>query len=65
MIMMANELTTAQNLLPIIEIDQLEKMADLFNNCAYYVERNANPKILFLDASIQVNQILKKKIAVV
>lgn len=61
----ANELTTAQNLLPIIELEQLEKMADLFNHCAYYVERNANPKVLFLDASIQVNQILKKKIGVV
>lgn len=57
----ANELKTAQNLLPIIEIEQLEKMADLFNDCAYYVERNANPKVLFLDASIQVNGILKKK----
>lgn len=61
----ANELKTAQNLLPIIEIEQLEKMADLFNDCAYYVERNANPKVLFLDASIQMNGILKKKILVV
>jgi len=55
------ERATAQNLLPLIEIEQLEKMADLFNNAAYYVERNANPKVLFLDASIQMNQILKKK----
>ncbi len=55
----ANELKTAQNLLPIIELEQLERMAALFNDCAYYIERNANPKVLFLDASIQVNGILK------
>lgn len=57
----ANELKTAQNLLPIIELEQIEPMVTLFNDCAYYVERNANPKVLFLDASIRVNGILKKK----
>lgn len=56
------EFTTAQNLLSIIELGQIEQMVDLFNDCAYYVERNANPKVLFLDASIQVHKILKRKI---
>jgi len=56
------ERTAAQNLLPLIELEQLEQMAGLFNDCAYYVERNANGKVLFLDASIQMNQILKRKV---
>jgi len=55
------ELETAQNLLPIIEIDQVEVLAELFTDCTFHVERNANPKILFLDASIRVHQILKRK----
>ena len=59
----SKELTTAQNLLPIIELEQVEQMMNLFNDCTFYVERNANPKVLFLDTSIQVNRILKKKVA--
>ncbi len=55
------ELETAQNLLPIIEIDQVEALTDLFTDCMFHVERNANPKILFLDASIRVHQVLKRK----
>jgi DNA polymerase-3 subunit delta' len=33
----------------------------LFDENYYHVERNANPKILFLDASIRLNKILKNK----
>ncbi len=53
------ELETALNLTKVIELDQIQKMAKLFDDCYYHVERNANPKILFLDASITLNQILK------
>ena len=53
------ELETALNLTKVIELDQIQEMAKLFDDCYYYVERNANPKILFLDASIRLNQILK------
>ena len=59
--LLPNELKTAQNLTKIIEWNQVEAITNLFNDCAYYVERNANPKILFLDASLQLNQILKTK----
>ena len=57
------ELATAEKLQKFIELDQIEKIVDLFNQCSYYVERNANPKILFLDASIQLNNILKPQVA--
>ncbi len=55
------ELETAQRLVSVVELDQLELLSQLFNDTSYYVERNANPKILFLDASIQMNQIFKRR----
>jgi len=60
--LLPNELKTAQNLTKIIEWNQIEAITNLFNDCFYYVERNANPRILFLDASLQLNKILKTKI---
>ena len=56
----AVELTAATKLKAVINFQQLEQITSLLNDCSYYVERNANPKILFLDASIQINQILKQ-----
>lgn len=56
------ELETARNLTKVIEFEQIEKIVQLFTDCSYYIERNANPKILFLDASIEMNHILKKKV---
>ncbi len=55
-----NELKTAKNLVKVIEMDQLERMVQLLTDCAYYVERNAHPKVLFLDTSIQMNKLLKR-----
>lgn len=55
------ELKTAQNLTKVIAFDQIEHIVQLLNDCAYYIERNANPKVLFLDTSIQLNKILKRK----
>ena len=56
------EKKTAQNLSKVIEVDQIAAIADLLNNCTYYVERNAHPKVLFLDASIKLNTIIKRKL---
>lgn len=56
------ELSTAQNMLKVIGIEQLQKMIALFDDTIYNVERNANPKILFLDASIQIHHILRKPV---
>ncbi len=57
-----NELQTAEKLMNVIEFGQVQQIAKLFDDCSYYIERNANPKVLFLDASIQVNKILKTKV---
>lgn len=53
------ELSSAQNLTKIIAFDQIEAITNILSDAAYYVERNANPKVLFLDTSIQMHRILK------
>jgi len=55
------ELNTAINLAKVMNFNQLEPITQLFNECSYAVERNANTKILGLDASIQLHQIFKNK----
>ncbi len=57
--LLSNELKTAQNLSKIISFGQVERIAELFNDCAYFIERNANQKLLFLDVSIKLNKILR------
>lgn len=56
----SDELDTATKMMKVLEIDQVEKITELFNECSYYIERNANPKVLFLDTSIKLNHILKR-----
>ncbi|GAB4487220.1 MAG: DNA polymerase III subunit delta' [Saprospiraceae bacterium] len=53
------ELATAQNMAKVLNFEKITQLVGLFNDNIYYVERNANPKILFLDTSIQMNRILK------
>lgn len=55
------ELEAAQGLLQVLEMDQIELLVQLINDTTYYVERNANPKILFLDASIQMSHIFMRR----
>ena len=57
-----NELQTAQKMTAVLELDQVDQLAKLFSDCSYGVERNANPKVLFLDASIQMHRIMKDKL---
>lgn len=58
--LLPKEMETARNLTQVIGFDQLGHIVRLFDECAYYIERNANQKLLFLDASIQMNRILRK-----
>jgi DNA polymerase-3 subunit delta' len=53
------ELATAQNMAKVLDFEKITQIVGLFNDNIYYVERNANPKILFLDTSIQMNRIMK------
>ena len=38
---------------------RFNKLVAVFNDNIFYIERNANPKILMLDTSIGVNAIMK------
>ncbi|MDC0231521.1 hypothetical protein OAK19_06100 [Aureispira] len=56
-----NELNTAQNMLKVINVDQLHQIVRLFDETAYHIERNGNPRILFMDVSIKIHHILNIK----
>lgn len=43
----------------IIDFDKIDMISDLFSETIYSIERNANPKILFLDVSITLNRVLR------
>lgn len=53
------ELATAQNMAKVLDFDKIAQIVALLNDNIYYIERNANPKILFLDTSIQMHRIMK------
>ena len=54
------ELKSARGLLKLVGTEQIGDIATLLSECTEYVERNANPKILFLDAGIRLHQILRR-----
>jgi DNA polymerase-3 subunit delta' len=56
-----NELETAQKMTKVIEIDQIEPIATLFNGAVAAIERNGNGKMIFADASIRLNKILRRR----
>ncbi|MBB4080087.1 DNA polymerase-3 subunit delta' [Lewinella aquimaris] len=55
------ELRSATKMLPLIDHDQLAGIINLLSACAEHIERNANPKILFLDAGIRIHQLLRHR----
>lgn len=55
-----NELKSARKLLPLVNHDQLAEITTIISECTEHVERNANPKILFLDAGIRIHQTLRQ-----
>lgn len=57
----ATELETAQKLSSIMNIEMNQAIINELEKAHYHVERNANPKILFLDVSLQIMSFLKLK----
>jgi DNA polymerase-3 subunit delta' len=57
----AQELETAQKMILVMNIPQAQAISDELERSHYHVERNANPKILFLDVSLQIIKIVKFK----
>ena len=56
-----NEKDIAMKLDKIAGIEQKEAIVKELNNAAYYVERNANGKMLFMSLTIKMHYILKHK----
>lgn len=46
---------------PFVTQKNFEKLVEEFNNNYYYIERNANPKILFMDLILKTNELINLK----
>ncbi|MTB51628.1 hypothetical protein [Lewinella sp. W8] len=55
-----NELASARKMLPLVSHEQLADISEILSECMEHVERNANPRILFLDAGIRLHQIFRQ-----
>ncbi|HRW74526.1 MAG: hypothetical protein H6568_10500 [Lewinellaceae bacterium] len=53
------EKMAAIKLVRFLDLDRLEEMMTLFDEALRSIDRNANPKILFLNASIQLHALLR------
>jgi DNA polymerase-3 subunit delta' len=56
------ELETAKKMSAVMNIPQAQTIINELEKAHYHIERNANPKILFLDVSLQIIKILNLKI---
>jgi DNA polymerase-3 subunit delta' len=56
-----NELETAQKMTNVMNTSMAQAISTELEKAHYHVERNANPKILFLDVSLQIIKILNFK----
>ncbi len=43
-----------------ISVNQFQKLSELFSDASYYIERNANAKMLFMNLSINISKVFKK-----
>ena len=48
-----------ENMSRILEVYQIEKMINWFTDAHMHLERNANPKVLFLNLSVQMKRMFK------
>jgi DNA polymerase-3 subunit delta' len=53
------EKKTAAGILKLLSLEKLEQITQLFNDSIYFVERNANGKILFMDLSLKIHRMFK------
>lgn len=55
------EKTFLEKFAPFITQKNYEKLVEEFNSNYYYIERNANPKILFMDLLLKTNELINTK----
>ncbi len=56
-----DELSFVANFSKVVNFEKIEKMSQLLNEGYYHLERNANPKILFLDISLKIAHMVRKE----
>ena len=56
-----NEKQFLEKFAPFVNKKNYEKLVEEFNNNYYYIERNANPKILFMDLILKTNELINLK----
>ena len=54
-----NEAGFLNNFAPYIHGANCLEIIELFNDASYHIERNVNPKILFLDVSLKLTKLLR------
>lgn len=55
----SEEAAFLNNFSKVITIENIENIYKTLNDAVYHIERNANPKILFMDVSFKMNNFLK------
>lgn len=55
----AAERKAAKGLLQFLGVEEIDKMIQLFTDTAYYIERNAHPKIVMLDCTINLAKVMR------
>lgn len=56
-----SELGFAQKLATVLDPETTDRLIKLINKVHYYIERNTNPKIIFMSTSFKIASILKKE----
>ncbi len=60
----AQQFSTLKDFIRFITPSNIEGLTDALNQSCYHIERQANPKILFLDLSLRIHQLLHQQQAV-
>lgn len=53
------ELKFVSNFSKVMNFEKVERISQLFSQGHYHLERNANPKIVFLDISLKIGQLIR------
>ena len=56
-----SELDFAKKLATVLDPETTDRLNKLINKVHYYIERNTNPKIIFMSTSFKIASILKKE----
>ncbi len=55
------EMDFVRKFAPFVHQGNYEKLVEEFNTACYHIERNANPKVLFMDLALKTNELINIK----